>query len=83
VRRVTRLHAGWLGADVSGSEAASADARAQSQAAKDIWRALEALLRVVGSEDSLRDEYLSPETFPETFYTLVRIFVAGYDCTTF
>ncbi len=29
-------------------------------------------MRLTGSENSLRNEYLSPETLPYTFYTLVR-----------
>ena len=73
------LHAGWLGAGASGSsDAASALAGSQRQVSKDTWRALEALLRLACSELTFRDDHLSPETFPETYYTLVRIYAAHF-----
>ena len=69
--------AGWLGAGALGVDAASADAGAQSQAAKDTWRAVEALLRLTGGEVTLRDSRFLPEYYPETYYTKVRTFRAG------
>jgi len=50
----------------------AADAEeAQSQGA-DVWRTLEALLRIAGSEFSLRDSCIFKQAFPETYYTMVR-----------
>ncbi len=57
-----------------GGEAVPADnAEAQSQGA-DVWRTLEALLRIAGSEFSLRDSCIFKQAFPETYYTMVRTF---------
>jgi len=68
-----RLRAGGLSAGPSGSDAASAVAGAQSQAARDTWRALEALLRLTASDVNLGyDHVLEGRSNPETFYTMVR-----------
>lgn len=67
-------HAGWLGAGAgSGSDAVVANAEARAQQGADVWRALEALLRVTGSE--LQDVVLSDDHDPETYYTVVRLSV--------
>ncbi len=66
-------HAGWLGAGASSKDAASANAKGQSQAARDTWRALEALLRLTASDVILGDiPLLLSGRNPETYYSMVR-----------
>ena len=61
-----------------GDEAILPDAEALSQGA-DVWRTLEALLRIAGSEFSLRDSCIFKQAFPETYYTMVP--TSGIDKT--
>ena len=69
--QVSPAHAGWLGAGAgSGSDSVPAHAGARARQGADAWRALEALLRITGSE--LQDVVLSDQHSPETYYTVVR-----------
>jgi len=52
---------------------ASANAKGQSQAARDTWRALEALLRLTSTDVILGDiPLLLSGRNPETYYSMVR-----------
>jgi len=86
LRHVLRTCAGWPGAgSPSSRDAAFASTGAQSEVAKDTWRALEALLRLTAGDVILGDVHLlqqQSDSDPEyTYHTMVRcVFVAMQGC---